>query len=179
MSADRWFVGQAVALREMSSQLLDQSSSSQELSNRWAGLLWVLQTAGKTKPEIFSSNKEGILRAEKLFDGYARQIGTLGNKEDYSVTGLKQTILQLANTREAFEDKGVSVPVQARRAERLVLALDRLSGSLDEIRTNSAVNQSLNKLFADAQSLPDFDPNQFAKDLNTFHSSVAGILETN
>ena len=45
-------------------------------------------------------------------------------------------------------------------------------------RTNSAVNQSLNKLFADAQSLPDFDPNQFTKDLNTFHSSVAGFLET-
>ncbi|HEX4265835.1 MAG TPA: multiheme c-type cytochrome [Verrucomicrobiae bacterium] len=171
--ADRWFVGQAVALREMSAQL--QSFPSLELSNRWAGLLWVLQRAGK--PEILQTNDEDIARVQKRFDGFAREIAMIP-KEEPSANGLKQTVQQLSASSTAFEDKMIPVPLQARRAERLTLALDRLVIMLPGVTTNSAVNQSLNKLFADAQSLPDFDPNQFAKDLNTFHSSVAGFLET-
>ena len=37
-----WFVGQAVAAREMSWQLAGQKPSNRELVERWAGLIWVL-----------------------------------------------------------------------------------------------------------------------------------------
>ena len=54
-------------------------------------------------------------------------------------------------------------------------AFDRLTAMLSETSTNAAVNQALNKLFADAQSLPDFDPDLFAKDLKAFQTSVSTL----
>ena len=177
---DTWFVGQAVALREMSWELLNQRLSNQELSNRWAGLLWVLNQGLKTKLKIPSTGTEGVKYVQQTFDGFARDIGSLSptERKDYSPAGVEKTIQLLSDTSDDFKGKNTTDPILARRAERLVLALDRLTRSLEQVRTNGTVNESLNRLFADAQSLPDFDPKQFAKDLNTFHSSVAGYLET-
>ncbi len=177
---DNWFVGQAVALREMSWQLLSQKSTDPQLTNRWSGLLWVLQLAVKTKIDVPSNSAEEIKQVQKNADLLARQIGSLNEdaRKDFSLEGVKKTIQQISDTSNVFGDTSVSVSLNARRAERLVLALDRLLPELPGIATNSALNESLNKLFADAQSLPDFDPKQFAQDLNTFHTSVAGFLPT-
>ena len=112
-----------------------------------------------------------MLRIAADYDRLAQQFA-----DDKSSFDALKAVRWLAGSGNAFTDKSISNSLHARRAERLVLALDRLAPA--SVRANSAVDQSLNKLFADAQSLPDFDPNQFAKDLNTFHSSVAGFLET-
>jgi len=63
--------------------------------------------------------------------------------------------------------------LQARRAERLVLALDRLVAALPELKNNGPVQSALNQLFKLAQSVPDFDPKQFADALQKF-SAAAG-----
>lgn len=78
-----------------------------------------------------------------------------------------------ANTSAAFRDTAISQNLQARRAERLVLALDRLVAALPELKNNAPVQSSLNQLFKLAQSIPDFDPKQFADALEKFSAALA------
>lgn len=178
-----WLVGQTVALREMTWQLNRKEALPETLAsltdtnlvNRWSGISWVLHEL-----RFFSNSlpdgrfPEDITFVQKPSDELALE----ATDAQWSDQLTREVLAPLADSSNAFTDTAVSHPVQARRAERLVLALDRLTRGLSDAATNAAVNQSLNKLFSDAQSLPDFDPQQFAKDLNTFHSSVAGFLET-
>ena len=61
----------------------------------------------------------------------------------------------------------------ARRAERLVLALDRLVAASPEFNKNEPVQSALNQLFKLAQSIPDFDSKQFADALQKFSDAIA------
>jgi hypothetical protein len=72
-----------------------------------------------------------------------------------------------------FNNKDLPNDLQARRAERLVLALDRLVAALPEYKNNEPVQSSLNQLFKLAQSIPDFDPQQFAGALEKFSAALA------
>ena len=168
-----WFVGQAVAAREMSWQLAEQKSPDRELVERWSGLIWVLGCQQQPAVKLTAPTHEDFEQARVSYDRFAQQFAS----GEFSIDPVK-AVAWLANTGNAFLDKNISKALQARRAERLVLALDRLMPEVRGARSNASVNQALNKLFADAQSLPDFNPDQFANDLNTFHSSVAGFLET-
>lgn len=168
-----WFVGQLVAAREMSWQLAGQKSPDPELKERWAGLMWVLNAKGSSVTNLTNPSHEDFEEVKRINDGVAHDFAASG----FPINSTK-TFTWLAGNGDSFADKTISRSQHARRAERLVLALDRLLPEIPGARTNSAVNQSLNKLFSDAQSLPDFNPEQFANDLNTFHSSVAGFLET-
>jgi hypothetical protein len=158
----------------MSWRLLNEKTPSRENLDRWCGLIWALQAGRPSNINLSSPTSKDVMLAQENYDHFAKQVAVPGNH------GMNvQTIVgNLSSASEAFADQSVSKSIQARRAERLVLALDRLLPELPGIATNSAANQSLNKLFADAQSLPDFDANQFAKDLKEFHSSVVGILES-
>lgn len=179
-----WLVGQAVALREMTWQLAPEELHAPEtplhfsdtnLVNRWMGLSWVLHNirflSNSLPPGRLAND---ITYVQEPSDQLAREAAEIGWSDDTT----RKALAPLANTASDFANAAIPQAVQARRAERLVLALDRLTLGLNGAATNSAVNASLDKLFNDAQSLPDFNPQQFAKDLNTFHSSVAGILET-
>lgn len=176
--ARTWLVGQAVALREMSWQLAQQPSSP-DAEERWEAMMWLLQPAAATRdqlsqfPERLAVKAPNAGAARKWSDGVASAAADL----NWSDRSTARILLKLSKAGDQFFQP-FKIEIHARRAERLVLALDRLSGSLEQVRTNTAANESLSKLFADAQSMPDFDPTEFAKDLNTFHSSVAGILET-
>ena len=63
----------------------------------------------------------------------------------------------------------------ARRAERLVLALDRLVAALPELNKNEPVQSALNQLFKLAQSIPDFDSTKFANALADFSRTLSQI----
>jgi hypothetical protein len=167
-----WLVGQTVAAREMSWQLANQTSPDRVLVERWSGLLWVLSCQEPLTANLISPSHQDFEQARESCDYFAKQFAA----GELTVDPVK-AVSWLANTSHTFTDKSVSKSLLSRRAERLVLALDRLLPEIRGARANAAVNDSLNKLFADAQSLPDFDPNQFANDLNTFHSSVAGFLK--
>lgn len=179
-----WLVGQAAALREMSWQLAPEQGhalqtpphfSNTNLVNRWMGLSWVLHQVRCFSNSLPAGRfANDFTSVQEPTDKLAREAAEVVWTEHLT----REILGSLADTSDAFTDTAIPQPTQARRAERLVLALDRLSRGLNNAATDPAVNQALNKLFADAQSLPDFDPKQFAKDLNTFHSSVAGFLET-
>jgi cytochrome c554/c'-like protein len=168
-----WAVGQLVALREISWQLQIQKKPTADLTNQWVALASMFfLTHGF--PGEYRGEGVDFEKAMHEADHLAQQTAA----KDFDPGFAKGLLEDVARDSRLFNGENLSRAAAARYAERIVLGLDRLVGSLPTASTNSAVNQSLNKLFADAQSLPDFDPNQFAKDLNTFHSSVAGFLET-
>lgn len=171
-----WLAGQAVALREMSWQLSRETAPTENAIHRWSALLWLLQTVGTmngTLPsdaavtlELAATNTE---RTQKWADQLARAAVTA----PWSAESTSQCLHTLAGIAGNFRDKSVSSAAQARRAERLVLALDRLVAGLSDAEAAKRLEAPLNHLFKDAQSLPDFDPEQFAAHLEEFQKTFA------
>jgi thioesterase domain-containing protein len=85
----------------------------------------------------------------------------------------RDCLTRLANLAPSFSDSQIRASLQARRAERLVLALDRLVAALPELKNNEPAQSALNQLFQLAQSIPDFDPKQFADALQKFSTAIA------
>ncbi|HYT61688.1 MAG TPA: multiheme c-type cytochrome [Haliangiales bacterium] len=176
-----WLVGQAVALREMSWQLAREKSPGQTLVERWAGLFWLVQAAGEVEGHLTGVESNSTARTAEQFDQvqrwsdrFAKEVAALRWSEERT----RRCLALLANRQAAFSDRKIPIPLHARRAERLVLALDRLVTGLGDSSGDPTLNRALDRLFDDAQSLPEFDPNQFANNLKEFHASVPGILDS-
>jgi hypothetical protein len=177
--AQAWLVGQAVALREMSWQLLPEQmhalynaqNFTNALSERNFALSWLLHSAvGPTSITNF-----GLPRFPNDFD-FTRQLGDKLARQISDITWTDQMtheyLTRLASLSDKFIDTSIPQQIHARRAERLVLALDRLVAALPELKNNAPVQSSLNQLFKLAQSIPDFDPKQFADALQKFSVAV-------
>jgi hypothetical protein len=169
-----WFVGQAVALREMSWQLAREKAPDEKLRDRWAALLWLLQTAeaaGVTPKALADIPSEPIAanftRAQEAADKLAREL----TDTEWTADATAKLLRQFAKTAAAFNDSKLKPAAHARRAERLVLALDRLLAGTDALALLKT-EPHLTRLFQLAQSLPDFDPAAFAKALEQLASSV-------
>src|SRR5262249_35447356 len=80
----------------------------------------------------------------------------------------RQTLKALAASGGDFQESSVSATAHARRAERLGLALERLSLAAGRIEANSARDAELDRLFKLTQSIPDFEPATFAEALKAF-----------
>lgn len=168
--AQVWFVGQAVALREISWELAQEKSPAENEINRWRGLIWLMDRVCAIDPNLpkapdttFRPNLENFGLVQKWGDALAQAAAKLQWTDKQSQAAL----VALANTSEDFETT-IPQPVQARRAERLVLALDRLVTA----QKNSQADAELNRLFQLAQSLPDFDPKTFAVALDKFSQTI-------
>jgi hypothetical protein len=173
--AQAWLVGQAVALREMSWQLsqshgmadLSQRLSETNLVDRIFAMSWVLRkaTADERTVQRFPENFESI---QSWADKLARE------KADavWSEPMTRDCLARLASLASSFSGTEIRRSLQARRAERLVLALDRLVAALPEFKNNEPVQAALNQLFKLAQSVPDFDPKQFATELEKFSEAA-------
>jgi len=173
--AQTWFVGQAVALREMSWQLSREPEPGEDLKARWSGLLWVLQKLNGLGKEFSSLNgiptestREKYITTLKACDEVAKRVSVSPWTDEMSRNALKA----LAGASNEFRQP-VPGHAQARRAERLVLALDRLLISRKTSGSTSAANSELNRLFTLAQSIPDFDASEFAAALNHFSRLLA------
>jgi Cytochrome c554 and c-prime len=178
--AQAWLVGQAVALREMSWQLMPEQinalKNSQYFTNALAGrnsaLSWLLHSAvGPTSITNF-----GLPRFPNDFSythDWADKLALETAVVPWSEKMTRDCLTRLANLAPSFSDSQVSQSIQARRAERLVLALDRLVAASPELKNNGPVQSSLNQLFKLAQSIPDFDPKQFAGALEKFSDALA------
>ncbi|HZI31130.1 MAG TPA: multiheme c-type cytochrome, partial [Candidatus Binatia bacterium] len=171
-SAQAWFVGQAVALREISWELAREKSPDENEINRWSGLVWLMVRAGKIDPSLptppditFRPNPENFELVQKWSDSLALAASNLTWTDKLSQAALTA----LANTSTDFNE-AVPQPVQARRASRLVLALDRLLAA----QNNHQADVQLNRLFQLAQSLPDFDPAEFAIALKKCSAAISG-----
>mgnify|MGYP003343183712 CR=1 FL=1 len=85
----------------------------------------------------------------------------------------KKMILGMISLENERVESPEEVAARARRAlehlpaERLILALDRLTAPLDKAAL-AKLEPDLKELFALAQSIPDFAPEKFAKTLESF-----------
>lgn len=169
--AQAWMIGQFVALREMSSQLRNEKSPSENLKERWMGLAWLVQqwmaTDNSRKDPVFTP--ENIKGIQEASDYAARSLAQPSEQSLNEIPkSTREILIKLASTFPAFKEANPARAVQARRAERLVLALDRLLAA----ENNHKADAELNQLFKLAQSRPDFDPQAFADALEKFSAAV-------
>ncbi|PAW82826.1 MAG: hypothetical protein B9S33_14570 [Pedosphaera sp. Tous-C6FEB] len=159
-----WLVGQAVALREMSAQLAKEKAPGEKLTAPWSASLWLLQKLDGLDSDLPALKPvANATQAHPAADTLARRAAEL----EWSHELTRQTLQRLAKTHVEFADAKTARLQQARRAERLVLALDRLTAPLEKA-TLAKLEPDLKELFALAQSLPDFAPDKFAKTLESF-----------
>jgi len=157
-----WLVGQAVALREMSAQLTKEKTAGEKLTAPWAGALWLLQQLDGLNPALPSlKSATSATQAHAAADALARRAAEL----EWSRELTRQVLQRLARTHTEFANTRISQAQHARRAERLVLALDRLTAPLDKAAL-ARLEPELKELFSLAQSRPDFKPAAFAQVLD-------------
>jgi len=159
--AQTWLVGQAAALRELSWQLETSGGGDSNLVARAEALVWIFQkienVPGLPKWSVARANDSSTrVAADKI----AREASELQWTPEISAGILKS----LSTVSADFRQAGATREQQARRAERLVLALDRVAGVSD--------NPALEKLFKLAQSIPDFDPTEFSAALDAFNAQA-------
>lgn len=165
-----WAVGQAVALREVSRQLAEDSSPSESLVAQWNGLAWLLarisgQPITPHQATLAKPIKENIESVQKS----AVEFALAYSGKQLSPQDSKALLAKLIGSGEDFRNTAVPQKIQARRAERLVLGIDRLTSALPESELKQ-LDPKIKKLFSQVQSLPDFKPDEFAKSLESFAS---------
>ena len=170
-----WLVGQAVALREISWQLAGEKEPERGLRDQWEGLLHLMAplAAAENKPLdasalIAASIPDSFKTAQQWSDEFAKNAAGLVWTDELS----RRYLNTLTASDEVFNVSGMSIPAQARYAERLVLSLDRLITSQAALSSDAKVTKSLEQLYADVQDLPGFVPVRFARDLNGFKASL-------
>jgi hypothetical protein len=165
--AQTWLIGQATALREICWQVENSPQTNKTLIERRDALIWLLRKMGDANPNMPALRIASLAdsRSARLAtDEYARSIAHTPWLSDAT----SAMLARLAATAPDFRDHDTSAQQQARRAERLVLALDRLF----DAPSNSAVQTRLNRLFKLAQSIPDFDSAAFASALDEFAKTI-------
>lgn len=171
--AQAWLVGQAVALREMSWQLANEKSPTENQINRWKSLYWVVQDASAVDAslpafETYVLTLNDLGRIQKWSDQLARVAATL----EWTPAQTRKCLSLIVGSQPDFGSKSYSSQELARRAERLVLALDRLVAALPELKNNEPLQSALKELFKLAQSVPDFNAKQFAAALEKFAATL-------
>ena len=167
--AQAWFVGQAVALREMSAALRDGRIDAARETPRWQALLWLVQRTGlDSDPSPFASlpltaTPSTLATATEFSDQVAQRAAKV-----WAPAQTKAVLAKLAATHPEFSAADVPQPVQACRAERLVLALDRLLAAQPAAERPATASARLDDLFRLVQSQPDFVPAGFARALAAF-----------
>jgi hypothetical protein len=171
-----WLVGQAAALREMSWALSRNETPDSAEVDRWKGLAWLLAktTAQQTNLPLIdqpggTTSLAGFSGAQEQADSLARRAAEYQFSDDFA----RQLLRALTATDSEFvTSKERSSDLLFRRAQRLVLALDRLSSALSSHAPGAAKNPALMQLFEDIRSHAGFQPSRFAEHLRGFRATI-------
>jgi len=171
-----WLVGQAVALREMSWMLANNETPDADATARWSALVWLLAktTANQTQLQVIDPPGAPASRAlfavtQKQADLLARQAAAIPWDDHRTATMLNAVV---ATESEFVVSPAASPELLFRRAQRLVLALDRHSRATNHQVAAAANNSALSALFEDVRARPDFQPTKFAADLASFRTTM-------
>ena len=167
--AQAWFVGQAVALRETSAALTSGQADLSRDVPRWQALVWLVQRAGSEG--VTTALAKLSLDAVPANFAMARQVAdqvAQHSANSWSATDTKQALTRITKTHSEFRDAKISALAHACRAERLVMALDRLLAALPADETHREASPRLDQLFRLVQSQPEFAPAVFANELAIF-----------
>lgn len=170
--AQAWFVGQAVALREMSAQAAKGDPQAPGFAEQGNALLWLFRNLGEIDPAVPSASQLSIENAKapdalKLADAIARD----GAGIEWSDALTLRCLNRLAGVAGEFEQSRHKLATHARRAERLALGIDRLVASLDAAQTKT-LEPHVDQIFKLSQSALNFDPKKFAMELRAFQTKL-------
>ncbi|MDP9254465.1 MAG: cytochrome c family protein, partial [Verrucomicrobiota bacterium] len=170
-----WLVGQAVALREISWTLSKDATPDAETIARWNGLIWLLAktTAQQTRLPVIglpseTANRDLFVAVQGQADLLARRAAE-GTWSDEFAPKILQT---LAATDSEFVGSKEPRDTLFRRAERLVIALDRLFSAVYGPLIGTTKNNHLAQLFDDLKSRSDFNAAVFANHLSSFRATI-------
>jgi hypothetical protein len=171
-----WLTGQAVALREMSWGLSKNETPDSAEVDRWMGLAWLLAkvTAQQTSlpiidPPAGATNRSVFTGAQGQADLLARRAAESRLSNDLA----KQLLRTLAATDSEFVvSKETSPDLLFRRAQRLVLAVDRLFAAVSSEAPGAKKNPALTQLFEDVRSRADFQAPRFVEHLRSFRATL-------
>jgi hypothetical protein len=171
-----WLVGQAVALREMSWALANSETPDADAITRWSALVWLLAKTTANQMRLQVIDLSGVATSRALFaltqkqaDLLARQAAAISWDDHRSAAILHALV---ATESEFVVSPAVSPELLFRRAQRLTLALDRLSRATKHRATASASNSAVSALIEDVRAGPDFQPAKFAADLASFRATM-------
>jgi hypothetical protein len=169
--AQAWFVGQAVALREAAWFRLNSGADFPGSDGTIKGIAWVLARSGLGSlglvPDAADRSPEGLAASVERSDLLAKRAAQAW-EPGFGLAALKR----LSSTQDDFLAQGTPPREQAGRAERLVMALDRLLADLPDEGRRKAASAALDRLFALSQSEEDFAPARFAHELDGFRSAL-------
>jgi len=171
-----WLVGQAVALREMSWALSKNGTPDPTEINRWKGLAWLLAKATAQQTNLPLIDPPAGATSSGVFTGTQQQADLLARRaaESRLNDDIAQQLLRAmaATDPEFVVSKETSPDELFRRAQRLVLALDRFSAAVGHEQPGAAKNPALNQLLDDVRSRADFQPQRFAEHLRSFRGTI-------
>jgi hypothetical protein len=176
-----WLVGQAAALREMSWALSkNETPDAQEIA-RWKGLAWLLAKTTAQQGSLPLIDQPSGTTSRAVFTGAQEQADSLARRAAESSLSndvAQQLLRALAVTDSEFVvSKETSPDLLFRRAQRLVLALDRLSAAVLHEGPSAAKSPALTQLFEDIRSRIDFQAPRFADHLRTFRATLSQTTE--
>lgn len=171
-----WLVGQAVALREMSWALSKNETPDAEEIARWKALTWLLAKTTAQQASLPLIDQPDATTSRSMFttaqgqaDSLARRAAQFQFSDDFA----QRLLRALAATDSEFVvSKETSPDLPFRRAQRLVLALDRLSAAVTQEGPGAAKSPALTQLFEDVRSRADFQAPRFAEHLRSFHATI-------
>ena len=171
-----WLVGQAVALREMSWALSKNETADAQEIVRWQGLAWLLAKATAQQPNLPTIDQPGATTSGTGFTGAQQQADLFARRaaeSSFSADFAQQLLRALVTVDSEFVvSKETSADLLFRRAQRLVLALDRLSNAVSSQAPVAVKNPALAQLFEDVRSRADFQPARFAEHLRSFRATI-------
>jgi len=171
-----WLVGQAVALREMSWALSKDETPDSEAMAKWKGLAWLLAKASGQQTNLPVIDQPGGTTSAAVFTGAQEQADLLARRaaESQLSDDFAQPLLRAlaATDFEFVVSKETSPDLLFRRAQRLVLAFDRISNAVTSEVPGSAKNPALTQLFEDVRSRANFQVPRFVEHLRSFRATI-------
>lgn len=166
IGARSWLTGQAVALRESSWSLAQRPNDERE-KLRWSALGWLLAKVVGVQTDATASalnaNTGDFTEMQRVADALARSASQWSFDRAFALRLLRS----FAGSADDFAVAGgTSEQLLARRAERLVPAIDRLALAVGANGGASLpIEAEMTALRADVSHLAQFDPSRFAAHL--------------
>ena len=146
---------------------------------KWKGLAWLLAKATAQRTNLPVIDQPGETTSRAGFTGAQEQADLLARRaaeSSFSTDFAQQLLRALAATDSEFVVSKTSQDLAFRRAQRLVLALDRLNAAVSGPASGAARNPALAKLLEDARSRADFQVPQFVEHLRNFGATIKPAL---
>lgn len=165
----QWLTGQAVALREMSWALANNSQTDPLSIARLDGLAWLcakVVSAGSIPSPVSLPSNNPVFAEYTRIQNESDALARRASVSNWSEGSARAMLGALAALHPEFGAKATTSNVLAQRAKRLVLALDRLAFALNqECAGCLKIDSELNQLFQDVRTPDSFDATAFADHL--------------